>query len=87
MSVTIKSNEPVTGVPLELDFGSLWILRARRGSNPDYRCVFPFKGNKEEAVRRAREFCLRMNYKFIFVEPFLIDLDKTEAEGGYPSAS
>lgn len=61
-------------------FSSLWRLFYKRGMNPRAEAVFPFKGDKDQAIKRGREFCLRCNFKFIHVEPFLIDLDETERE-------
>lgn len=56
----------------------LWKLFYKVGYNPRAELVFPFDGDKDGAIRRGREHCSRMNYKFIHVEPFFVDLDKTE---------
>lgn len=56
----------------------LWRLFFKRGMNPRGELVFAFNGPKESAIKRGREFCIRMNYKFIHVEPFFVDLDETE---------
>lgn len=57
---------------------NLWKLFFKAGMNPRCELVFPFNGTKEDAIKRGREFCLRVNYKFIHVEPFLVDLDESE---------
>ncbi len=59
---------------------SLWTMFFKRGMNPRAQVVFPFNGTKDEAIKRGREHCLRMNFKFIHVEPFLVDLDQTEKD-------
>jgi|SRR5690349_5235627 hypothetical protein len=58
--------------------GSLWKLYFKRGFNPRAELVFAFNGSKDEAINRGRRFCIFMNYKFIHVEPFFVDLDDTE---------
>ena len=67
-------------------FSSLWKLFFKRGMNPRAELVFSFKGTKEEAIKRGREFCLRCNFKFIHVEPFLVDLDQTEKDFNDPAS-
>jgi hypothetical protein len=61
-------------------FSSLWKLFFKRGMNPRAELVFSFKGSKDKAIKRGREFCLKCNFKFIHVEPFLVDLEQTERE-------
>lgn len=58
----------------------LWRLFFKRGMNPRGEIIFAFDGEKDSAIKRGREHCLRMNFKFIHVEPFLVDLDKSEAD-------
>lgn len=58
----------------------LWRLFYKVGYNPRAELVFPLDGEKDEAIRRGRDHCTRMNYKFIHVEPFIVDLDLTERQ-------
>lgn len=74
-------NENVDPKPLPINknqFTKLWKLFYKVGYNPRAELVFPFVGEKDEAINRGREHCKRMNYKFIHVEPFIVDLDATE---------
>lgn len=59
---------------------SLWRLFYKKGNNPRCECVFRLDASKREAIERGRIHCTKMNYKFIHVEPLLVDLDLSEAE-------
>ena len=41
--------------------------------------VFTFDGNLPEAIERGKKHCTVMNYRFIKVRPFIVDLDEREA--------
>jgi hypothetical protein len=65
---------------------TLWKLRFARSIHPPDELVFSFINDKVKAIQRGREHCLRMNYKFISVRPFLVSLDRAEkalAEGRF----
>jgi hypothetical protein len=83
MPVETQTQKTVKPLLPELGFSSLpplWKLAYKKGGN--YRCeaIFPFEGTKREAINRGMEHCMRMDYHFIHVEEFLIDLDKVEKE-------
>lgn len=40
--------------------------------------IFPFKGSLDQAVVRGRDHCEIMNYKFLRVRPFIVDLEDQE---------
>jgi hypothetical protein len=63
----------------------LYKLYYKRGFDPHCELVFAFDGDLASAIKRGREHCLRMNYKFIHVKPYFIDLDESEKNftGGY----
>ena len=72
-----ESVEQVSAVPREV-LTNLWKLFFKTGMNPRAELIFPFNGTKEEAIKRGRAYCLNVNFKFIHVEPFLVDLDESE---------
>lgn len=63
-----------------LQADGLWKLYFKRGNNPRCEAIFHFNGTKEQAIKRGQEHCFKMNYKFIHVEAFLVDLEKAEKE-------
>ena len=40
--------------------------------------VFEHKGDLKSAIERGQSHCTRMNYRFIKVRPFIVDLDERE---------
>jgi len=58
----------------------LWKLYFARGPNPRGELIFAFNGTKEAAIARGREHCVRIDAKFIRVEPFLVDLEQSERD-------
>lgn len=41
--------------------------------------VYEHQGTFKESIERAKVHCIRMNYRFIKVRPFVVDLDEREA--------
>jgi hypothetical protein len=77
------NDEKETLVSAKIDTKSLACLYTmfyKRGMNPRAQLIFAHNGDKDSAIKRGREHCLRMNFKFIHVEPFLVDLDETEKQ-------
>ena len=40
--------------------------------------VFTYHGTLPEAIERGKQHCERMQYRFIKVRPFIVDLDERE---------
>lgn len=62
------------------DGAILWTLWFRAGGNPHSQCLhFQFETvDPRRAYERGKLHCERMNYRFVKVEPFLVDLDHRE---------
>lgn len=56
----------------------VWVLYYRYGTIPCLQKFFRFGGDMVGAINRAREHCIKMNYQFICIRPFLVDLDEQE---------
>ena len=56
----------------------IWTLYFRYGNIPYQFKNFIQDGTMAEAISRAREHCIKMNYRFICIRPFLIDLEEQE---------
>ena len=59
-------------------FTNLWIIFYRHGMNPELHKYFYYDGNFIEARKRAIDHCKTMGYKFIFLRPMIVDIDKEE---------
>lgn len=59
---------------------TLYILYYRQGQNPHPQfCGFYHKSKDMQVVmERAKRHCDLMSYRFVFVRPFIVDLDKVE---------
>lgn len=69
--ITSKLREAILGL-------EIYKLYFARGINPRCELTFHISGGLQEAIKRSREHCDRMNYKFIRCEPFLVNLDEVE---------
>ena len=58
--------------------GNLFVMYYRHGVNPGLTKVFHFEGTWQEAKKRAEAHCGIMGYKFIWMRPFIVDLDAEE---------
>ena len=77
MAVTTVS--PVTTKTIEIfDKTRVYTLYYHYRASAPKTLVFEFKGSFNEAIERGRAFCARVNYRFIKVKPFIIDLDERE---------
>jgi hypothetical protein len=58
----------------------LWVLHYRFGVAPSLWKVFALASdsNINDAISRAKQHCLSMNYKFVFLHPLVQDLDSQE---------
>ena len=59
--------------------GNLFCMYYRHGVNPGLTKIFYYSGNFQEAKKRAESHCGIMGYKFIWLRPFVVDLDAEEA--------
>ena len=57
---------------------NLWVLYYRHGMNPLLSKVFYLDGTLMDAVKRGREHCTIMNYKYHFTRPLVFDLEAEE---------
>ena len=48
------------------------------GNNPRAELIFKYDKPLQDAINRGREQCSKMNYRFIRVEEFLVDLNARE---------
>ena len=58
-------------------FYILYYIYQNRRTEPKTK-VFPFKGPLAQAIIRGRNHCEKMNYKWITVRPFIVDLEEQE---------
>lgn len=56
----------------------LWVLFYRRGVLADLQLVFEHPGTLEEANRRGLTHCDKMGYTFVYVRPFVTNLNRLE---------
>ena len=68
------------GIPMPVSSGArkLYKLYFKKGSNPRCEIIFELPGTLVDAINRGRDHCVKMNYKFIHVEQYLLDLDAVE---------
>lgn len=60
-----------------------YVLYYRQGNELGYKIKwFDFIGDLPAAIVRGRNHCTNMNFKFLFVRPFLSDLDQDEKQLG-----
>jgi hypothetical protein len=52
-------------------------LDYRHGNNMNWKTFF-FDGSFRQAMDRARDHCTRMGYRFLFLAPFVRNLDDDE---------
>lgn len=71
--------------PVEQKNGSkkdpvVWCLWFRQGNNPHPKTLHFLLAtdDQRDAYQRAKRHCEVMNYRFVHVEPFLVDLDLKE---------
>lgn len=84
----IQELEHIGGLPLDVDtepiknvgtLETLHVLFYIHGNSRHIQNVnFSFNGTFKEAIARGRQFCERMGWKFIKVEPFLTNLEERE---------
>lgn len=60
------------------DGAIVWTLYYIRGGPHTQTTHFMLNGDLRAAYARAKRHCEVMNYRFVRVEPFLIDLDSAE---------
>jgi hypothetical protein len=78
LSDTVKLSDKEIGasVPLKQNLFCLWY---RENSNPHPLTKYFFHpGDLPSAIARGRVHCERVGQRFIWVRPFLTDLDKEE---------
>ena len=61
-----------------VDLRSVYSLYYRHGSNTSCFKLFEHKGDLASAAQRGRTHCELMGYVFIYVKPFLSDLEWEE---------
>jgi len=57
---------------------NLYVMYYRHGMNPQLNKVFRHNGDMASAVLRARKHCEIMGYRYIFLRPFIIDIESEE---------
>jgi len=57
---------------------NVYILFYRHGMNPHCQKGFSHDGDIKSAVQRAQRHCEVMGYRYIFVRPFISDIDEEE---------
>jgi len=72
-----RSQEEIANAVTECD--NLYIFYYRHGVNPGLQKIFFHKGTFATAKKRAEQHCGIMGYKFIWIRPFIVDLDVEEA--------
>jgi hypothetical protein len=61
-----------------IDPSKIYTLFYRHGMNPQCQKGFVHEGDIKSAVQRAQRHCEVMNYRYIFVRPFVSDIDEEE---------
>lgn len=82
-SSSITGTSSITPIPAAADTvfknkERIYILHFRQGNQVQIK-HFNFTGNLKDAAERAKIHCERMGYRFIFVRPFVVDLDHQES--------
>lgn len=78
MSTTQQPTAPA--VQQDPTFSNIYTLYYRHGLNHPISLNFRFSGGLKDAIERAKQHCSKMGYRFQFVAPFIINLDKEEAK-------
>ena len=71
---TLTSNNSSPTAPPSIDLKDIYILYYREGVHVHLTKFFLFKGPLQKALERAKKHCELMNYRCLFVRPFLSDL-------------
>lgn len=61
-------------------FKGLWLIHYRHGMNPGLSKGMYHVGDVRSAVERAKRHCEMMGYRYVFVRPFVSDLQKEEMD-------
>lgn len=72
---------PTPAPPLngsKTDFSRTYILYYHYRAAAPLTIVFQHPGSFKDAVERAQLFCKKVNYRFIKIRPFIVDLDEWE---------
>lgn len=71
---------PVPGLPKDVGKGIIFTLFYRYGNVPVLfeNFVMPEGTSLPEAIAKGREHCLRMSYRFLYVKPFIYDMEAAE---------
>lgn len=75
-----SSAPPVTSTQGAIPPKVLYTLYYRQGSNPhpQFTSFFMSSVDMQQVTQRAKRHCEVMNYRFVYVRPAIIDLDKEE---------
>jgi hypothetical protein len=71
-------NKSTTSNSVPDSIKNLYILFYRHGMNPHCQKGFTNSGDIKAAVQRAQRHCEIMGYRYIFVRPFVSDIDEEE---------
>lgn len=64
------------------DITKVWTLFYRHGVNPRCEKGFYHDGDMRSAVDRAKKHCELMGYRYIFIRPFVVDIEQEEIGRG-----
>jgi hypothetical protein len=78
MPLTTAPVQPVGHLPIPVDKSRTYILYYHFRAAAPLTLVFEHVGTFKEVIERAKLHCIRANYRFIKVRPFVVDLDERE---------
>lgn len=70
---------PAPGLPdvkLAQPFDNIYVLYYLKGSHHPQEKRFHMEGEFRDIIERVKDYCTKMSYRFLRVEPFLNDLTK-----------
>ncbi len=79
-ALAIDAAAPPLASGIVKDPSKIWILFYRHGVNPSCYKGFYHDGTMREAQNRAQKHCNVMGYRYIYIRPFMVDIDKEEAD-------
>jgi hypothetical protein len=78
MATQEQKQDQVSFAKTPQHFANLWTIHYRHGMNATLSKNFFYDGDLNGAIARAQEHCKIMNYKYIFLRPLIVDIDKEE---------
>ena len=79
-AMLIDQNAPKLPPGVVKDLANVWTLYYRHGVNPGCFKTFYHEGDMRSAIVRIQKHCAVMGYRYVYIRPFMVDIDKEEAD-------